>query len=275
MTTLYVSDLDFTLLRIDSTLSSRTVQVVNQMVAQGHLFTYATARSYTSASRVTKGLRLRLPLITYGGAVVVGPRDGAIAEVIPLPAEAAEAIMAVRSAINGVEPLLFATVDGRDRLCWREGRENRFTQPFLAARSGDPRLRPLADWSSLGPTSVFFATFIGDVQDIDAMRLELSSQLDDCFVTVGPDAYNPEHSWMEITSVHATKAATARRLKQKYGAEKMVAFGDNLNDLPLLEEADHACAVANAVPDLLAIADDVLETNERDGVAEWLARHVL
>ena len=68
---LYVSDLDGTLLGGDEKLSVRTISVVNRLVADGVLFTYATARSFTSASQVTAPLRLEVPVVTYGGAVIV------------------------------------------------------------------------------------------------------------------------------------------------------------------------------------------------------------
>jgi len=50
---LYVSDLDGTLLLPDGTLGERTVAVVNELISAGGLFSYATARGYESAKRVT------------------------------------------------------------------------------------------------------------------------------------------------------------------------------------------------------------------------------
>ena len=50
---LYVSDLDGTLLLPDGTLGERTVAVVNELFSAGGLFSYATARGYESAKRVT------------------------------------------------------------------------------------------------------------------------------------------------------------------------------------------------------------------------------
>ena len=82
---LFVSDLDGTLLRPDGTLGDRTIRVVNDLIAAGGLFTYATARSFTSASRVTAGLNLELPVITYAGAVIVDPRSGRPREAAMLP----------------------------------------------------------------------------------------------------------------------------------------------------------------------------------------------
>ena len=64
MKTLFVSDLDGTLMRSDKTLSDKTVQTLNRLIENGVLFTYATARSIQSAMEITGKLKLKLPVIT-------------------------------------------------------------------------------------------------------------------------------------------------------------------------------------------------------------------
>jgi hydroxymethylpyrimidine pyrophosphatase-like HAD family hydrolase len=49
-----------------------------------------------------------------------------------------------------------------------------------------------------------------------------------------------------------------------------VAVGDMPNDVPMLEWAGRAYAVANAHPSVLAVADDVLPSNDDDGVASLI-----
>ena len=55
MKTLYVSDLDGTLLQSNETLSEYTVKTINELVEQGMIFSYATAGSYITARKVTEG----------------------------------------------------------------------------------------------------------------------------------------------------------------------------------------------------------------------------
>ena len=68
--TLYVSDLDGTLLTPREDLSPFTIRVLNRLVEQGVAFTYATARSQHSADVVTRGLTKSLPVIIYNGAFI-------------------------------------------------------------------------------------------------------------------------------------------------------------------------------------------------------------
>ncbi len=71
MNSLYVSDLDGTLLRSDETLSKFTVDTINELTSDGMLFSYATARSLVTAKKVTKGLNTHFPLIVYNVAFIM------------------------------------------------------------------------------------------------------------------------------------------------------------------------------------------------------------
>ena len=273
--TLYVSDLDFTLLGSDAQLSDETVDVVNRLLAAGYYFTCATARSFASTMRVTRRLHLTLPVITYGGAVTFDPTSGARIDVRPIADAAVEAICAITAGNSTVEPLLYAIVEGRDRVCWRNEHSTAFTRTFVADRAGNPRLLPVPDWSGLPTGGVFYATLIGDRTDIAAVREELAPHLAGCFSTLGPDGYRPDQTWLEICSLDATKAAAVSRLHHELGAGSLVVFGDNHNDVPMFTMADHSCAVANAVPEILTIADEIIAGNDSNGVALWLAYHLL
>ena len=65
--TLYVTDLDGTLMRNDQTLSEYTVTTLNRLIDEGFNITYATARSFTSAHKITEDLKIKIPVITRNG----------------------------------------------------------------------------------------------------------------------------------------------------------------------------------------------------------------
>lgn len=76
MKTLYVSDLDGTLLQSNAKISEYTNRTINGLIEKGMLFSYATARSYLTACKVTAGLRTDIPLVVYNGAALVDGGDG-------------------------------------------------------------------------------------------------------------------------------------------------------------------------------------------------------
>ncbi len=53
------------------------------------------------------------------------------------------------------------------------------------------------------------------------------------------------------------------------------AFGDDVNDLEMIQNCGVGIAVANAIDEIKAVADDICDTNDHDGVAKWLEEHVL
>jgi hydroxymethylpyrimidine pyrophosphatase-like HAD family hydrolase len=71
-----------------------------------------------------------------------------------------------------------------------------------------------------------------------------------------------------------SKASTLEQLIDEEGltASDVVAFGDMPNDVEMIAWAGHGVAVANAHPEVLAVADEVTGTNDADGVAEVLER---
>ena len=81
----------------------------------------------------------------------------------------------------------------------------------------------------------------------------------------------------EITGAGVTKATTLARWASARGIEpaQVWAFGDMPNDLDMLQWAGRACAVANAHPAVLAVADVVVGAHTQDGVAVYLEQTVL
>ena len=67
MKTLYVTDLDGTLMRNDMTISEESVRMLNQLIDKGVFITYATARSFHSAYEITKDIHFKVPVITRNG----------------------------------------------------------------------------------------------------------------------------------------------------------------------------------------------------------------
>lgn len=81
---------------------------------------------------------------------------------------------------------------------------------------------------------------------------------------------------LEVVAPQGTKRGAAERLTHRLGLtrDRVVAIGDNNNDLELVNYAGVGIAMANATPELRAAADFVTTSNTQAGVAhalEWLA----
>jgi Cof subfamily protein (haloacid dehalogenase superfamily) len=270
---LLVSDLDGTLLRPDATLSEMTIRIINDYIADGGMFTYATARSFTSASRVTAPLDLHLPVITYGGAVVVDPLTREARQVQTLAVDVVDEVLDITSGSPLFQPIVFAIHEDRDRVCWLTDQATPGVESFLSKRKGDHRLLPLSDWSTIDRSSVFYITLIGSHKPLQGVHDNLDEVRARCQVILTEDVYTPGEWWLVLTSLTGTKAAAITALKSELGADALVCFGDNHNDLPMFAIADTALAVANAVAEVRAAASDVIGANTTDGVARWISAH--
>ena len=76
---------------------------------------------------------------------------------------------------------------------------------------------------------------------------------------------------LEVFSDQASKKEALLKLKEMTGCDQVVVFGDNLNDLPMIEIADRSYAPANAWRKSKA-RDGVLDDCDHDGVAKILER---
>ncbi len=268
--TLYVTDLDGTLLNKNDRINPKSIEIINSLVEKGMAFTYATARSLVSASVVTQGLSTNIPVIAYNGAFIFQPATG---EILSREHFSREEMTYASDLIRTYEisPLVYAFIDGVEKVSWNPVRENDGVQRYLSLRKGDRRLRPVENNVQLYEGEIFYFTCIGTKEELMPLY-EAISKNKQYRCTIQQELYRPEY-FCEIMPAGATKANAIRKLKEMRGCDKVISFGDAINDLPMFEISDACYAVENAVEELKAAADGVIGSNENDGVAKWLLEH--
>ena len=270
MKTLYVTDLDGTLLNQHDSISEFSIQTINRLVESGMHFTYATARSLVSASVVTKGLSTDIPVIAYNGVLIIHPSSGEVLSFETMTKKEAEkAECSIRE--QNIDPLVYAYIDGVEQVSWLTGHENEGMLRYLSLRKGDKRLRPVRTTEELYAGDIFYYTCIGEEAELRPIFQEFSADAH-YRCTIQQELYRPEY-WCEIMPEKATKAHAIEKMKQMLECDKVVSFGDAINDIPMFQISDECYAVENAVPELKEIATGVIESNENDGVARWLLAH--
>lgn len=268
MPTLYLSDLDGTLLRSDQRTSAFTNETINRLAAEGMLFSYATARSYQTASKAAAGLSAQIPLIVYNGAFIIDNKTKELLlKNVFTPEEACAIWRDLMDA--GIQPIVYCLDGSRERFLYNSDGINRDTRDFIETRHGDPRDTPVKKDEDLLRGETFYFTCIGDEAQLRPLWEKYRSR---CQCVWHRDIYSGAR-WLEMMPPAASKASAARQLAARLGCERIVAFGDAVNDLPLFEAADEAYAVANAADALKARATAVIGSNDEDSVARWLLTH--
>ena len=266
--TLYISDLDGTLLRPDQTISPFTAHAIRALTEKGMLFSYATARSYATAKKVTAGIPDHLPVITFNGTFILETGTERHLRSHLFSAEEANRILSYLNEQN-IHPVVNAFMEGKERFSYVSGTETRGMQIFINDRRGDPRGRPVTSVEELLAGEVFH---IACIDEKEALLPAYERFREEFPCVLYRDLYSGE-TWFEMHPKGATKANAMLELKDLLHCDRVICFGDGVNDISMFEKADECYAVANADDALKAIATDVIESNEEDGVAKWLLAH--
>lgn len=272
MKTLYISDLDGTLLNSAAELSEYTVSTINRLIDEGMYFTFATARTIYSAAKITERLKINVPCILNNGASVYDISTGTYVRNAYIETNTARQIVRAFKD-NGLNCFVFKFVDGRLATCYDtvteelmrdyvSERRDKFRQPFIEC---DDVTR------ELDGTAIYINS-IGSYESLLPVYNAVMA-LDEADCAFYCDTYTKKW-YLETFSAQASKENGLKFLREKYKFDRIVAFGDNLNDLSMFKEADTKIAVGNANPELKEKADLIIDTNDNNGVADWIDREV-
>lgn len=267
MKILYVSDLDGTLLNKNQQISSYTAQVIEACVSHGTLFSYATARSYYSAKPATQNLKAEIPIILYNGTFI---KDSLTQKTLVANYFRKSEIDELATYLTdfGFFPIVYAIKNNQEKFSYYSEKATIEEIRFVATRS-DERKTPLEKNENLYEGDVFYITCIGKYNLLKKFYDDLKDRYQCLF---SEDIYSHDW-WLEILPENVSKANAILQLKDYLGCDRVVVFGDGLNDMSMFEIADECYAVENACDELKKIATDVIGHHDDDAVAKWLKVH--
>ena len=269
MNTLYMTDLDGTFLQPNQSISPRTAAIINQLAAQGCRFSICTARSLIGLQMLPLDqVRFTAPMVLMNGVMLYDYEHRTILDQMAMsPAVVAQVVDIF--ARHGKNPFLYR-VEGNRVFSHYTALTSVGERAFLDSRlQRFPELfRQAAEYDTTRE-AVYFS-----MQDtracLQAVQQELAQEVPSVTTTLYKDNYMENNWYLEIFDCRAGKDNGVRRVKQRLGADRLVVFGDNDNDLPMLHIADVACVVGNGVPTAQAAADVIIGRNDQDGVAVYM-----
>lgn len=272
MKTLYISDLDGTLLTPECELSDETAGLLNSMVEKGLLFTVATARSASSAAPLLAKLRLRLPVILMNGVVIYDLAHQKPVSVCPIAADAARAAVAVFEHY-GKCPFFNRMNQNKLEICFTQLKPE-INRKYYEDRKHSPDKRFIAvdRLTVTEETQPIYLTTFDRYEELVPVARDISG-IEGLSHVFYKDTYS-DYWLIEVFSSKASKPAGTEWIKRLTGASRLVAFGDNLNDLPLFAAADASYAVSNAHERVRKAATGVIASNTENAVARFLYQNV-
>lgn len=270
MKTLFVTDLDGTLLTREEKVSSYSCERINRLIENGMLFTFATARSVLSAENAVKGLNVNLPVVLYNGGLVYNLQTREVLHYSVFNDEEKGYVLSVLTE-RGIMPFVFGAREDRERVAWVAGNESFGMRRYLSRRMNDARMYPVRRREELLQGSVFYFKCIGPREQLQAAWDIL--KYDSRFICIFHQETYQSDFWMEISPREATKANGVLRLKEITGCDRVVCFGDTSNDSDMFDVCDEKYAVMNADDWLKKKSTGVIGYCEEDGVAKWLEQN--
>ena len=267
MKTLFVTDLDGTLLTREERVSAYSCEKLNRLIDAGMLFTYATARSARSAENAVVGLHIKAPVVLYNGGLIYDYQAGRALSCILFNEEEKWYVLDVLRRFS-IAPFLFAANEGRELLSWIPERQSVGMARYLVRRANDYRLNPVHSDEALLSGKVFYFKCIGPREQLEQAWDIL--KYDSRFMCIFHQETYQDDFWMEISPRAASKANGVAFLRNYLGCDRVVCFGDTSNDSDMFDVCDEKYAVMNADAWLKEKATGVIGYCEEDGVAKWL-----
>jgi len=265
--TLFITDLDGTLMRNDKSISEESLSIINGLIKQGMTFTVATARSVSSLQHIVEPLDIQVPLVVRNGTALAAP--GTL-DIIEKALFTDDEIGRLRELLTELPICGFTSIwNGNEmKKVFFDGEHSLGIQKYLEERPGEKGIILVGGVDEMFAGDVGYITMIDDKEKLDPIY-ERVKKLKGWETVLQKDSYADEY-WLELCPENSTKAKAIVKLKEKLGKKKLVVFGDSVNDIPMFQIADAAYAVENALPELKKYATGIIASNEEDGVAHFL-----
>ncbi len=254
-------DLDGTLLNSEKNISERTKSVIAEARRQGHHVAIATGRPYRASVRYYNELALDSPIVNFNGAFVHHPLDRSFGTYhSPMELNTARSIVSSCTEIN-VKNIMAEVLDD----VYLHQHDELIMQNMIMNESsiytGEIH-KNLKD----NPTSLLIHPHEQQLADLRSMLKEHHAEMIEHRVWAAP------LNIIEIVRAGLNKSVGLKRLAEHFNVpqERIIAFGDEDNDLEMIEYAGTGVAMGNAITELKNISNEITMTNEEDGVASFL-----
>lgn len=268
MKTLYLTDLDGTFLNSKGQVTPKSKKIINFLASKGVLFTIASARTFATVVPMFSGVALPCPLVLMNGVCLYDSVNNKTILRHTFSEETALKIISIFEKYDK-SPMIYFEKDSNIIVQYKTA-ITKGQKDYISQRQNfyKKNFVQIDKYSIEGSNNIVYAAMLDKKEDLEPIYKELQT-LEDVSCMFYPDNYCGDY-FIEVFKKNVSKASGAITVKQLLNADKIVAFGDNMNDIPLFELADEAYAVSNACDNLKQIATAVIASNDEDAVANFL-----
>ncbi len=256
MSKLLLFDLDGTLLRSDKTISQATLSMLRKCREQGYMIGISTARGEGNAKEFLEAVNPELVIVS-GGALV--KFHGEIIYQAGFSKEETQNIISTALCIGGEEREIALDTIG-----------SHFWNYKVLPEEQD------ASWGETIYTN--YENFEGAAIKIcvEIPKVVYAQQIADCVTDCDCVKFS-DGDWYKFSKKQATKENALTNIIKMTGVllEDAIAFGDDYADIGMLQMCGKGIAMGNAIDEVKKIADEVIGSNDEEGIAKWLEANII
>ncbi|HXC32009.1 MAG TPA: Cof-type HAD-IIB family hydrolase [Verrucomicrobiae bacterium] len=266
-------DIDGTLLDERSRLPEINRDAVAEAASRGIEIALVTGRRYDFATPIARQFPCPLTMIVNNGALVkssagetylVHLLDRGIAGRVLDAATGFRDLASVCFNRASKDQVIYEHIDWQDPLRGAYFERNR---EYLA------EMNPLRDCLTEDPIQVMFTGYANQVREVESFLSELPFASEYSLAMTVYD--HRDFGLVDVIAAGCSKGATLAEWVRRRGwsREDVMAIGDNLNDLEMLQFAGLPVVMGNSVPELKNLGWRETLSNDQGGVAAAIARY--
>lgn len=254
MVQMIITDLDQTLLHSEKFISDYSISVLEKCQKKGMKIVFATARSKQASARFLAQFQPDIFIGSGGAVVTVGEKT--ICQ-FGIPAEIAYPL--IQECLH--TPTISAVLAVNESVAR--------TNKLSVLQEKDSSHYQYYDFAKNDNSYYLKISVVADCPDA-VEQIAAHFPMCDMLRYTGEDLYC-------FSNRNALKWNAVQVVAQYYAlsTDSFIAFGDDKNDLEMIQNCGVGVAVGNAIDEVKVVADFVCDTNDNDGVAKWLEKHVL
>ncbi len=267
--TLYISDLDGTLLNSQCQIDEISAKIINKLIQSGLKFSIATARTNKTVQQLCADININIPVILMNGVAIFDMKSQKFISFESFDEQVINIFFDIVSDF-GNSGFLY-TIENGELETFYVNTNAPNAEEFMRERMEKygKKFHKITSFKNCANMKCVHYSVSHKADILQPLYKKLCT-LKSFSVEFYRDIYNDDFWYLEVCSAKASKYNAALKLKNMLQCEKIVAFGDNLNDLPLFKAADECYAVANAKNEVKEKATGIIGSNNDNGVAKFL-----
>lgn len=259
---LIVLDLDGTLLTKDQEILPYTKNVLMEAKAQGHHVMIATGRPFRASFPYYQQLNLNTPIVNFNGALVHNPLDTSFE-----PMHSPVSMRVVHDVIDSTQKIQYENLIAEVKDDVYLHKQNDALRDIFYMGNPNVTIGNLKFNLHQDPTSLLIHATQDNVPLIRKHLQDVHAEL------VEHRNWGAHFPIVEIVRQGVNKAVGISKVANELDipVERIIAFGDEDNDLEMIDYAGIGVAMGNGIDQLKSIANEVTLSHEEDGIGMFLA----